>query len=62
MEHLLSISDSTLSDDQTLMSIEHALLPPDSFDKFQNGWAGVCERLAGHLASIFRDVWLVMGV
>ena len=36
--------------DQTLMSIEHSLLPPEQFDSFQNGWVGVCDQLAAHLA------------
>ena len=32
-------------DAETLMSIEHSLIPPDRFDDFQNGWAGVCDQL-----------------
>jgi uncharacterized protein YndB with AHSA1/START domain len=36
-------------DDQTLMSIEHSLMPPDRFEEFQNGWAGVCDQLAAFL-------------
>lgn len=38
-------------DDQTLMSIEHTLLPPERFDDFQNGWAGVCDQLDAFLRS-----------
>jgi uncharacterized protein YndB with AHSA1/START domain len=37
------------SDDQTLMTIEHSLLPPDTFDEYQSGWAGVCDQLAAFL-------------
>jgi uncharacterized protein YndB with AHSA1/START domain len=37
------------SDDQTLMTIEHSLLPPDTFDEYQSGWAGVSEQLAAFL-------------
>jgi len=36
-------------DDETLMSIEHSLIPPDRFDDFQNGWAGVCDQLDEYL-------------
>jgi uncharacterized protein YndB with AHSA1/START domain len=35
--------------DQTLMSIEHSLIPPEEFDDFRNGWATVCDQLADFL-------------
>ena len=38
-------------DEETLMSIEHSLIPPDRFDDFQNGWAGVCDQLASYLSA-----------
>jgi hypothetical protein len=31
------------------LTIEHSLLPPDEFDDFQDGWAGVCDQLAAFL-------------
>jgi uncharacterized protein YndB with AHSA1/START domain len=37
-------------DGQTLMSIEHSLLPSDQLDDFQNGWLGVCDQLVEYLA------------
>lgn len=36
-------------DGETLMSIEHTLLPSEVFRDFQSGWAGVCDQLADHL-------------
>ena len=36
-------------DDETLMSIEHSLLPPEEFESFDNGWVGVCDQLAAVL-------------
>jgi uncharacterized protein YndB with AHSA1/START domain len=42
------------SDDQTLMTIEHSLLPPDTFDEYQSGWAGVCDQLAAFLHGVRR--------
>jgi uncharacterized protein YndB with AHSA1/START domain len=35
--------------DQTLMTIEHSLLPRDDFDAFRNGWARVCDQLVAYL-------------
>ena len=34
---------------ETLMSIEHTLLPSEVYRDFQNGWAGVCDQLEAHL-------------
>jgi hypothetical protein len=36
------------------MTIEHSLLPPDAFDEFQSGWAGVCDQLAAFLQGLRR--------
>jgi len=46
---IVTVAFEPLGDDQTLMSIEHSLLPPDKFDEFQNGWAAVCDQLAALL-------------
>jgi uncharacterized protein YndB with AHSA1/START domain len=35
--------------DETLMSIEHALVPADDFENFHTGWTLVCEQLAAVL-------------
>jgi uncharacterized protein YndB with AHSA1/START domain len=52
---VVTIAFEPLGDDQTHMSIEHSLLPPDRFDEFQNGWAGVCDQLAAHLPVLTRE-------
>jgi uncharacterized protein YndB with AHSA1/START domain len=46
---VVNVAFEPFGDDQTIMSIEHSLMPPDRFDDFQNGWAGVCDQLATHL-------------
>jgi uncharacterized protein YndB with AHSA1/START domain len=46
---VVNVAFEPLGDDETLMSIEHSLLPPDKFDEFQNGWVGVCDQLAAFL-------------
>ena len=46
---LVNVAFEPFGDDQTIMSIEHSLIPPERFDDFQNGWAGVCDQLAAHL-------------
>jgi uncharacterized protein YndB with AHSA1/START domain len=38
-----------IGDDQTFMSIEHSLLPPEEFDNFQNGWTLTCAQLVALL-------------
>lgn len=35
--------------DETLMSIEHSLLPADEFDNYRDGWTLTCEQLAAVL-------------
>ena len=49
---VVSVVDVTfepVDEDKTLMSIEHALLPPDAVDEFKQGWAGVFGQLAAVL-------------
>jgi uncharacterized protein YndB with AHSA1/START domain len=46
---VVNVDFEPFGDDQTLMSIEHSLMPPDRFDDFQNGWARVCDQLAAFL-------------
>ena len=48
---VVNVAFEPVGDDQTLMSIEHSLLPPDKFDNFHNGWVGVCDQLAAFLRS-----------
>ena len=46
---VVNVAFAPSGDDQTLMSIEHSLLPPEEFDNFQNGWALTCDQLAALL-------------
>ena len=46
---VVNVGFEPLGDDQTLMSIEHSLLPPEEFDDFQSGWALTCDQLAALL-------------
>jgi uncharacterized protein YndB with AHSA1/START domain len=47
---VVAVAFEPIGDDQTLMTIEHSLLPPSEFDDFQDGWVGVCDQLAVFLA------------
>jgi uncharacterized protein YndB with AHSA1/START domain len=51
---VVNVAFGPLGDDQTLMTIEHSLLPPDTFDEYQSGWAGVCDQLAAFLHGLRR--------
>jgi uncharacterized protein YndB with AHSA1/START domain len=46
---VVTVAFEPIGEDQTLMSIEHSLLPPDTLDEYQIGWAGVCDQLATFL-------------
>jgi uncharacterized protein YndB with AHSA1/START domain len=46
---VVNVAFEPLGDDQTLMTIEHSLLPPDVFDDYQRGWVDVCDQLAAFL-------------
>ncbi len=46
---VVNVAFEPFGDDQTLMSIEHSLIPPDRFADFQNGWATVCDQLLAFL-------------
>jgi uncharacterized protein YndB with AHSA1/START domain len=51
---LVTVAFEPLGNDQTLMTIEHSLLPPDTFDEYQSGWAGVCDQLTAFLHGLRR--------
>jgi uncharacterized protein YndB with AHSA1/START domain len=51
---VVNVAFEPLGDDQTLMTIEHSLLPPDTFDEYESGWAGVCDQLAAFLHGVRR--------
>ena len=46
---VVNVAFAPSGDDQTLMSIEHSLLPPEEFDNFQSGWVLTCDQLAALL-------------
>jgi uncharacterized protein YndB with AHSA1/START domain len=46
---IVNVTFEPAGDDQTLMSIEHSLLPPEEFDNFQNGWTVTFDQLAAFL-------------
>ena len=46
---IVNVAFEPFGDDQTLMSIEHSLLPAEDLDNFANGWAKVCDQLASFL-------------
>lgn len=43
---IVNVEFAPLGNDETLMSIEHSLLPPADFDDFNEGWARTCDQLA----------------
>lgn len=49
-ESVVNVSFEPVGDDQTLMSIEHSLLPPEEFESFDSGWTLTVEQLALSLA------------
>jgi uncharacterized protein YndB with AHSA1/START domain len=46
---VVNVAFEAVGDDQTLMSIEHSLLPPEELDSFTNGWMSVCDQLEEYL-------------
>jgi uncharacterized protein YndB with AHSA1/START domain len=46
---VVEVTFEPVGDDETLMSIEHTLLPPEEFDSFHNGWITTFEQLAARL-------------
>jgi uncharacterized protein YndB with AHSA1/START domain len=48
---IVNVAFEPIGDDQTLMSIEHSLLPPEGFDDHQHGWTVTADQLAAHLES-----------
>ena len=43
---VVNVAFAPFGDDETLMSIEHSLLPPEEFENFQNGWTLTFDQLA----------------
>ena len=45
-ESVVNVAFEPIGDDETLMSIEHSLLPPEEFDNFYSGWTLTFDQLA----------------
>ncbi|WP_102143618.1 SRPBCC family protein [Mycobacterium hubeiense] len=43
---IVNVTFEPHGEDETLMSIEHSLLPPTEFDNYNSGWALTCDQLA----------------
>lgn len=50
-ESIVNVAFDPVGDDETLMSIEHSLLPPHEFDNFHSGWTLIVDQLAARLDS-----------
>jgi uncharacterized protein YndB with AHSA1/START domain len=48
-ESVVNVSFEPVGNDETLMSIEHSLLPPQEFESFDRGWTLTVEQLAAKL-------------
>ena len=46
---VVNVAFEPFGEDETLMSIEHSLMPPEEFDGFHNGWTRTFEQLAAFL-------------
>jgi uncharacterized protein YndB with AHSA1/START domain len=46
---IVNVAFEPIGDDQTLMSIEHSLLPHEALDDHQRGWALTADQLAACL-------------
>ena len=46
---VVNVAFAPSGDDQTLMSIEHSLVPPEEFENFHNGWTLTFDQLAAFL-------------
>lgn len=49
MVSVVDVAFEPIGDDQTLMSIEHSLMPPEEFDNFHSGWTLTFDQLAAFL-------------
>ena len=51
---VVTVSFTPAGSDETLMAIEHSLLPPTEFESFHTGWIVTAGQLAARLASTVR--------
>lgn len=50
-ESVVRVAFEPVGDDETLMSIEHSLLPPEEFERFDSGWTLTVDQLAAVLGA-----------
>jgi uncharacterized protein YndB with AHSA1/START domain len=50
VESLVTVTLEPRGDNETFMTIHHALLPPDLVQQHQSGWARIAEQLGAELA------------
>jgi uncharacterized protein YndB with AHSA1/START domain len=48
-ESIVNVAFEPVGKDETLMEIEHSLLPPEEFESFDSGWTLTVEQLASAL-------------
>ena len=48
---IVNVTFEPFGDDETMMSIEHSLVPADDFENFHNGWTLTSEQLAAFLCT-----------
>lgn len=53
-DSVVTVTLKPYGDEQTLMTIEHALLPPDLVEQHARGWTLIAEQLGAALASAAR--------
>jgi uncharacterized protein YndB with AHSA1/START domain len=46
---VVNVAFEPFGEDETLMSIEHSLMPPEEFESFHSGWTLTSEQLATFL-------------
>ena len=46
---VVDVAFTPAGEEETLMSIEHSLLPPEEFDNFESGWTLTSDQLAALL-------------
>jgi uncharacterized protein YndB with AHSA1/START domain len=49
LESVVNVAFEAVGEDETLMSIEHSLLPPEEFENFHSGWTLTVDQLAAVL-------------
>jgi uncharacterized protein YndB with AHSA1/START domain len=51
VESLVTVTLEPAGDNETFMTIRHALLPPNLVDQHRSGWASIAEQLAAELTA-----------